>query len=104
MPDPRPTDERNTLRTENERLTARAKQLEEDLEQHSENWRVKAGHLEQERDRLREALKAMIIVMDRGPCPRKLEEALSWRECDEKARALADAALHPTKPAPEETP
>lgn len=40
-----------------------------------------------------EALRAMVIVMDRGPQPRKLEEALTWRQCDETARAMADAAI-----------
>jgi hypothetical protein len=39
------------------------------------------------------ALKAMICVMDRGPSPKKLDDALSWRECDEKARSMAEAAI-----------
>lgn len=42
---------------------------------------------------LDEALKAMVIIMDRGQQPQKLDEALSWRECDEKARAMADKIL-----------
>ena len=39
------------------------------------------------------ALKAMRTVMDKGPQPRKLDEALTWRECDIKARAMCDAAI-----------
>ena len=42
---------------------------------------------------LLEALKALLTVMDDGPCPRKLEEALTWRDNDEKARAMAVAAI-----------
>ena len=52
--------------------------------------------LKAENERLREALVAMRTVMDTGPRPRKLDEALSWRECDERARALCDAALETT--------
>ena len=40
-----------------------------------------------------EALKAMVVIMDRGSQPRKLDEALSWRECDDKGRAMADNVL-----------
>ena len=39
------------------------------------------------------ALEAMRTVMDMGECPTKLDEALTWRQCDEKARAMCDAAL-----------
>lgn len=42
---------------------------------------------------LYEALKAMLVMMDRGGQPRKLDEALTWRQNDEKARAMATAAL-----------
>jgi predicted nuclease with RNAse H fold len=50
----------------------------------------------QERIRvLEEALKAMLTVMDASPKPVKLDAALTWRECDEKARAMARAALNP---------
>lgn len=41
---------------------------------------------------LYEALKAVVIMASKGQ-PRKLDEALTWRENDEKARAMADAAL-----------
>jgi hypothetical protein len=44
-------------------------------------------------DKLAEALDAMIIMSDAGPCPKKFDEALSWRENDIKARRLADDAL-----------
>lgn len=40
-----------------------------------------------------EALKALLVVMDSGAQPRKLDEALTWRQNDEKARAMAIAAL-----------
>lgn len=49
--------------------------------------------LRAERDALREALQAMVCMSDKGSQPRKFDEALSWRENDLKARALADAAL-----------
>ena len=39
------------------------------------------------------ALEALLLVSDRGPQPRKFDEALTWRENDTKARELADAAL-----------
>jgi hypothetical protein len=39
------------------------------------------------------ALKAMRTIMDRGPKPQKLDAALSWAECDDKARAMCDAAI-----------
>lgn len=55
-------------------------------------WR-KMAIIERQRDRLAEALRAMLVVMDRGPKPDKLDAALSWRQCDEKARSMADAAL-----------
>jgi hypothetical protein len=35
----------------------------------------------------------MVVIMDRGPQPRKLDEALSWLACDIKARNMAEAAL-----------
>ena len=44
-------------------------------------------------EQLREALQAMVTMSDRGPKPQKLDEALTWRQNDERARALADAAL-----------
>ncbi len=40
-----------------------------------------------------DALRAMKTMQDRGPCPKKFDEALSWRENDELARQLADAAI-----------
>lgn len=40
-----------------------------------------------------EALRALLVVMDSGPKPRKLDDALTWRECDERARAMADSVL-----------
>lgn len=42
---------------------------------------------------LREALDAMVIMADAGPKPRKLDEGMTWRANDEKARSMADAAL-----------
>lgn len=44
-------------------------------------------------DELLAALKAMRTVMDSGSKPEKLDAALTWRECDEKARAMCDAVL-----------
>lgn len=44
------------------------------------------------------ALRAMLVMMDRGPKPEKLDEALSWRQCDERARAMAVAALAKSAP------
>lgn len=44
-------------------------------------------------DALAEALKAMLVVSDSGPQPTKLDEALSWRDCDDKAREMARAAV-----------
>lgn len=41
---------------------------------------------------LYEALKAMVVMMDYDK-PRKLDDALTWRSNDEKARAMADAAI-----------
>lgn len=42
---------------------------------------------------LLEALKALLTMMDRGTCPRKFDEALSWRENDEVARSKALTAI-----------
>jgi hypothetical protein len=42
---------------------------------------------------LLEALVAMRTVMDMGSKPSKLDAALTWRECDEKARSMCDAAI-----------
>ena len=39
------------------------------------------------------ALEALLIMSDSGPQPRKFDEALSWRANDERARAMAIAAL-----------
>lgn len=39
------------------------------------------------------ALEALLLMSDRGPQPRKFDEALSWRENDERAKAMAIAAL-----------
>ena len=44
-------------------------------------------------DELVRALRAMVCMSDRGPQPKKLDAALTWRENDDKARAMADAAL-----------
>ena len=43
------------------------------------------------------ALEAMLIMSDAGGQPRKLDEALTWRENDEKARAMATAAIRKAK-------
>ena len=42
---------------------------------------------------LRGAVEALLIMMDRGPKQRKLDDALSWKENDEKARAVGRVAL-----------
>lgn len=42
---------------------------------------------------LLEACKALLTVMDSGGQPRKLDEALTWRQNDEKARRLAIEAI-----------
>ena len=42
---------------------------------------------------LLEACKALLTVLDVGGQPRKLEEALTWRQNDEKARRLAIEAI-----------
>ena len=46
-------------------------------------------------EELEAALRAMRTVMDNGPSPKKLDDALTWKQCDEKARAMCDAALQP---------
>lgn len=43
-------------------------------------------------ERLADALRA-VMVMAYSTEPRKLEEALTWRQNDEKAQAMAVAAL-----------
>lgn len=48
-------------------------------------------------DALVEALEAMLTVADRGDSPRKLDEALTWRQNDERAFTLARAALAKAK-------
>lgn len=42
---------------------------------------------------LLEACKALLVMMDRGPKPDKLDAALTWRQNDELARSMADAAI-----------
>ena len=54
--------------------------------------RALLAHLDAAADLL-EALKAMRTMMDRGPQPRKFDEALTWRQNDERAREMADAAI-----------
>lgn len=39
------------------------------------------------------ALEAAKIVIGMGDKPRKLDDALTWRQCDEKAKAMIDAAI-----------
>lgn len=46
------------------------------------------------------ALRSVLVMWNQGPCPRKLDEALSWRQNDEKARQMADAALSPATAEP----
>lgn len=56
-------------------------------------WYERVGYTEDDvRDALL-ALNAMVIVAQKGPQPRKLDEALSWLECDEKAHAMAERSL-----------
>lgn len=40
-----------------------------------------------------DALQALLAMSDRGPCPKKLDEALTWRQNDELAHSKALAAL-----------
>lgn len=42
---------------------------------------------------LLEALRATLFMMDAGPQPQKLEDALTWQENNERARELAIAAI-----------
>jgi hypothetical protein len=42
---------------------------------------------------LAEALEGLLVMADRGPMPRKLEDALTWTENDELARKRVYAAL-----------
>ncbi len=42
---------------------------------------------------LLEALEAMMVMADQGPHPRKLNDALIWKENDELAWSLARAAI-----------
>lgn len=72
--------------TEEEHATAEV--LRSAFETAAERDRLAAENAE-----LLAALEAMRVVMDMGPKPRKLDAALSWRECDEKARAMCDAAI-----------
>ena len=51
------------------------------------------AELEDQRTELLEALKAMVVMSDRGSKPRKLEAALSWIENDRIARTMADTAI-----------
>ena len=47
-------------------------------------------------ERIREgeiAVHALLTMKNTGPQPKKLDAALSWRECDEKAEALGYAFL-----------
>lgn len=44
-------------------------------------------------DALVVALKTMLVIIDRGGKPYMLDEALTWRESNEKAHAMADNAL-----------
>ena len=43
---------------------------------------------------LETALRAVLVMWDRGPEPKKLDAALGWRANDEYAHSLADAALY----------
>ena len=43
--------------------------------------------------KLREALLAARVMWDRGPGPRKLDEALSWRANEEKVDRMVAEAL-----------
>ena len=70
------------------------------VQREMEDWRTSAIDLEKqlaERDaalaRCVEAIKALLIMNDCGPSPRKLDDALTWRQNDEKARSLAIAAI-----------
>ncbi len=47
------------------------------------------------------ACKALLVVMDCGSKPRKLDEALTWRENDELARSIAIAAIAKAEPGAE---
>jgi hypothetical protein len=48
------------------------------------------------KERVRELLgacQALLVVMDKGDKPRKLDDALTWRENDERAHKLATVAI-----------
>lgn len=44
-----------------------------------------------------DALQALLAMSDRGPCPQKLDEALTWRQNDELAHSKAVSALAPER-------
>jgi hypothetical protein len=54
--------------------------------------------------RLRDAVEGLLVMMDYGPKPQKLDAALTWRQNDELARSNALSALadQPAPPAPAE--
>ncbi len=47
--------------------------------------------------KLLEALEAMKVIAGRGPRPRKLDDAMIWKENDELAWSLARAAIAKAK-------
>lgn len=57
----------------------------------SSQWADKLPAVDVEKE-LYEALKA-VLVMWNSKQPRKLDEMLTWRANDEKAQAMADAAI-----------
>ena len=44
-------------------------------------------------ERLRDALKAKIVMSDRGPQPRKLDDALCWKANEDLVDEMVAAAL-----------
>ena len=54
---------------------------------------ARVEELERVNAELLEALKALRTMTDRGPQPRKLDDALTWLGNDEMARAMTDAAI-----------
>lgn len=77
------------------RLICHVLQRGNSLEQDRANARLLAAAPD-----LLEALVALLTMSDRGPQPRKLDEALSWRDNDDRARALTLAAIEKATGAP----
>ena len=65
------------------------KQLKDLADAHGDEWNL----AEQRAEALALALRAAMVMTDRGSHPRKLDEALCWKANDDLARSMADEAL-----------